>query len=162
MSGAGATVAITVSSDVHLSNFSLTITNGTTVPEFVAVHMPVDARRLRASGLQVRMQQTNVSNAFKVFGSGFELGPDNTVHQSGSCLYPNYGPDSDHTPFQPSTLLYLQGAVGGWVHGNRFFWRCSMMDMDVSDRVVFEDNDITCTEEGVVPHGNSISGWGWG
>ena len=42
--------------------------------------------------------------------------------------------------------MYMRGASDGWIHGNRFFWRCSMMDLDVSDRVVFEDNTIECTE----------------
>ena len=28
----------------------------------------------------------------------------------------------------------------------------------VSDRVIFEENEFICTEKGVVPHGNSISG----
>ena len=31
--------------------------------------------------------------------------------------------------------------------------------MDVSDRIVFEENKIICTEHGVVPHGNSISAY---
>ena len=34
-----------------------------------------------------------------------------------------------------------------------------MMDLDVSDRVVMEDNTITMTEPGIPPHGNSISGY---
>eukprot|EP01043_Picozoa_sp_COSAG02_P103713 COSAG02_NODE_39723_length_413_cov_1.449045_1_plen_134_part_10 len=33
-----------------------------------------------------------------------------------------------------------------------------MMDLDVSDRVIFEDNLISMTEPGIPPHGNSISG----
>ena len=104
------------------------------------------------------MNQNNVSNAFKIFGSGFEIGPHNTVKQTGPCLWPGYGPKSDATPFQPSTLLYMEDATDGWVHDNKFYWRCSMMDLDVSDRVVFEHNTMTSTEKGVVPHGNSISG----
>ena len=36
-----------------------------------------------------------------------------------------------------------------------------MMDLDVSDRVIFEDNAITMTETGIPPHGNSISGYNY-
>ena len=42
---------------------------------------------------------------------------------------------------------------------NTVFWRCSAYDLDISDRIVFEDNTIICTEQGVVPHGNSVSGY---
>ena len=33
--------------------------------------------------------------------------------------------------------------------------------MDVSSNVIFEDNDITSTERGVLPHGNSVSFYDW-
>jgi hypothetical protein len=61
------------------------------------------------------MQQDNVSNAFKIFGSQFDLG-HNVVRQTGACLWPGYGPKSDATPFQPSVTLYMQGAVDGLSH----------------------------------------------
>ena len=35
------------------------------------------------------------------------------------------------------------------------------MHLAVSDRVIFEENEFICTETGVVPHGNSISGYDW-
>ena len=92
------------------------------------------------------------------WGTQVEIG-NNIVRQSGSCLWPGYGPKSDATPFQPSTVMYMHDCEDGWIHGNQFFWRCSMMDLDVSDRVVFEDNAITLTEPGIPPHGNSISGY---
>lgn len=151
---AGLASAITVAGDTELWNFSLAITASTTIPSFVAIYMPGSARGLRASGLAIAMNQPNVSNAFKLLGTSFEVS-GNVANQTGTCLWPGYGPRSDATPFQPSTLLYMEGAADGWVHSNAFFWRCSMMDLDVSDRVIFEDNNIVCTEPGVVPHGNS-------
>ena len=152
--------AITVASDVALLNFSLHLTPETTVPQLPAVFVPPTSRRFRALGLRIQMDQQNVSNAFKIFGSQFELG-ENEVHQAGPCLWPGYGPLSDATPFQPSVTLYMSKAVDGWVHHNDFYWRCSMMDLDVSDRVIFEDNTITMTEPGIPPHGNSISGYAY-
>jgi hypothetical protein len=135
------TGAITVSSDAQLLNFSIKITAETTVPEFPAVVMPANAMRAVFSGLHIQMLQNNVSNAFKIFGKQFEIG-GNVVHQAGLCLWPGYGPKSDATPFQPSVTLYMNEAVDGWVHDNEFYWKCSMMDLDVSDRVIFEDNLI--------------------
>eukprot|EP01052_Picozoa_sp_SAG31_P065317 SAG31_NODE_24149_length_488_cov_0.786632_1_plen_147_part_01 len=35
------------------------------------------------------------------------------------------------------------------------------MDLDVSDRIIFEDNQIVMTESGIPPHGNSISGYNY-
>ena len=152
------TSALTVSSDVRLDNFSLVLTEDTTVAQYVAVYMPVGAQRFVVSGMRVEMRQNNVSNAFKIFGSQFVI-EHSTVIQSGSCLWPGYGPDSDKTPFQPSVTLRMQNAADGWVHHNLFKWRCSFMDLDVSNRVVMEDNIIQDTEPGVVPHGNSISNY---
>lgn len=157
-SGSDATNAITVSSDVTLQNFTVTVTTATTIAEFVAVFMPPSSQRLKVEGLDIVMLQNNVSNALKVFGTQFEVSRC-TASQVGSCLWPGYGPQSDHTPFQPSTTIWMQGAEDGWVHDNTFYWRCSFMDLDVSDRVIFEDNRIHSTETGVVPHGNSISGY---
>jgi hypothetical protein len=155
--GSMASSAITVGSDAQLLNFSLKITTDTTVPMFPAVFMPTGATRAVFFGLHIQMAQNNVSNAFKIFGKQFEIG-ENVVHQEGLCLWPGYGPKSDATPFQPSVALYMNEAVDGWVHDNEFYWKCSMMDLDVSDRVIFEDNVITMTEPGIPPHGNSISG----
>ena len=58
-----------------------------------------------------------------------------------------------------SVTVYLHNARAGIVKRNTIFWRCSAYDMDVSDRIIFEDNEVVCTEHGVVPHGNSISGY---
>ena len=53
----------------------------------------------------------------------------------------------------------MHNARAGLLAGNTILWRCSAYDLDVSDRVIFEDNVVKCTERGVVPHGNSISGY---
>lgn len=109
--------AITVGSDVQLLNFSVTITPETTFPMFPAVFMPTGAQRFRAIGLAIDMQQHNVSNAFKLWGTQFEIG-GNTVRQTGSCMWPGYGSKSDATPFQPSCTMYMKDCEDGWVHDN--------------------------------------------
>jgi hypothetical protein len=95
-----------------------------------------------------------------VIGCGLMCSPQRRHHflQVGPCNHPNYGPGSDSTPFQSSVTIYLHNTRAGRIANNTVLWRCSAYDMDVSDRVVFEDNDIICTEHGVIPHGNSISG----
>jgi hypothetical protein len=153
-----ATAAIVVSDGVTLANLTVLITAQTNTAGFKAVHMPKGTRRFVGTGLVVTMQQNNVSNAFFIEGQGFEIA-HSRITQEGSCMWPGYGPDSDRTPFQPSTTIYFHGAVDGWFHDNVCFWRCSFMDLDVSDRVRFEGNEIHSTEHGVVPHGNSISGY---
>jgi hypothetical protein len=113
-----------------------------------------------ATGLNITLLQSNVSNAFKVEGVGFEV-TNNVMNQVGSCNWPGYGPKSDSTPFQPSVTIYFHNSRAGRLADNTIYWRCSAFDLDVSDRVVMEDNKIICTEKGVVPHGNSISGYDW-
>ena len=102
--GSMAKNAITVGSDVQLLNFSLTLTPQTTVPMMPAIYMPTGVQRFRAIGLDIDMQQQNVSNAFKLWGTQLEIG-NNIVHQTGTCIWPGYGPKSDATPFQPSTAM---------------------------------------------------------
>ena len=38
-------------------------------------------------------------------------------------------------------------------------FECS--DIDVTSNLVFEDNEIRCTNAGVLPHGNSASFFDW-
>lgn len=116
--------AITVASDVRLDGFLLTITDATSVAQFAAVSMPATSQRFKATALSIEMQQDNVSNAFKLFGTQFEIGSC-VVEQNGRCPWPGYGPGSDATPFQPSTTIYMMGASDGWVHDNTFYWRYS-------------------------------------
>jgi hypothetical protein len=97
--------------------------------------------------------QINVSNAFKIEGSVFEIA-HSFLWQSGVCLWP---PTSDNTDFMASVTLYFHGADSGHVHSNTLLWQCSAFDMDGTSRILFEDNTITCTQAGEIPHGNSIS-----
>ena len=60
-----------------------------------------------------------------------------------------------------SVTVYFHNSRAGRLANNTIYWRCSAFDLDVSDRVIMEDNRIVCTEKGVVPHGNSISGYDW-
>lgn len=63
------------------------ISNSTSIAEFPAVFMPPTSTHLVAKGLAIVMQQHNVSNAFKIFGTQFELA-ENVVKQEGSCMWP--------------------------------------------------------------------------
>lgn len=103
------------------------------------------------------LAQVNVSSAFRIEGSIFEIA-DSFLHQAGLCLWP---PTSDNTDFTSSVTLYFHGADSGHVRRNTLLWQCSAFDMDGSSRVIFEDNTITCTQAGMIPHGNSISTYDW-
>jgi hypothetical protein len=108
----------------------------------------------------ITMLQRNVSNAVAIFGSGFEI-YSNTLAQLGECLWSPYGPGSDRSKFQYSVTMYMVNATDGHVHNNKGYWNCSWMDLDVSNRVVVENNTITCVKKATLPHGNSISGYQW-
>ena len=41
----------------------------------------------------------------------------------------------------------------------KLLFECS--DIDVTSNLVFEDNEIRCTNAGVLPHGNSASFFDW-
>lgn len=103
------------------------------------------------------MQQNNVSNALHISGTGFSIS-FSYIEQAGLCLWP---PESDTTNFPGSTTLYFHAALDGHFHHNRLLWHCSAFDMDVSSRIIFEDNEIICTQQGVIPHGNSASFYDW-
>ena len=60
-------------------------------PKRPAVWASANATGFVARGLNVTMLQDNVSNAFRIESVGFECS-HNTMHQVGSCLWPNYGP----------------------------------------------------------------------
>ena len=141
-----------------LHNFSLVVK--TAFAHLPAVWIQPNASSNVVAGLNITLLQSNVSNAVKVEGMQFEI-TGNIMNQVGSCEWPGYGPDSDRTPFQPSTTVYMHNARAGLLAGNTIYWRCSAFDLDVSDRMAFENNTISCTEHGVVPHGNSISGYDW-
>ena len=90
-----------------------------------------------------------MSNAFHIEGAVFEIA-HSFLWQSGICLWP---PQSDQTDFQSSTTLLFHGADSGHIHHNTLLWQCSAYDMDVSSRILFEDNVVTETQSGVFPHG---------
>jgi hypothetical protein len=114
-----------------------------------AVAMLPGTTNFSAVGVNVTMQQLNVSNAFRIEGSVFEIA-HSFIWQSGVCLWP---PQDDSTDFPSSVTLHLHGADSGHIHHNTLLWQCSAYDMDCSSRVLFEDNTVTCTQAGVIPHG---------
>lgn len=139
----------------ELHNFSVRVLSAPRLTP--AIWATPNASAFVVSGLNVTLLQNPVSNALKIEAVGFEV-VGNTLNQVGPCNAPNYGPGSDSTPFQPSVTIYLHNSRAGVMKRNVVYWRCSAYDLDVSDRVVFEENQFVCTEQGVVPHGNSISG----
>jgi hypothetical protein len=139
----------------RLSNFSVTIASAFAL--MPAIWAQTNSTAFSSNGLNITLLQNNVSNVFKLEGVGWEV-VGNVMNQVGSCNYPNYGPKSDSTPFQPSVTIYAHNSRAGLLANNTVYWRCSAFDLDVSDRVILEDNRFICTETGVVPHGNSISG----
>ena len=56
----------------------------------------------------------------------------------------------DSTPFQPSVTIYAHDSRAGLLANNTIYWRCSAFDLDVSDRVIFEDNTVRLGEFAVL------------
>jgi hypothetical protein len=139
-----------------LRNFTLLVL--TAPAQTAAVHHTAGGTNFTASGLNVTLTQLNVSNAFHVEGARFSI-TDSDIVQAGVCLWP---PTDDNTPFQASTTMFFHGALDGFVQRNTLIWHCSAYDLDVSSRIVWEDNTITETDAGVFPHGNSVSFYDWG
>merc|ERR1719281_1803818 len=102
------------------------------------------------------MEGPNSSTIFLIESEDFELGHLNITQvgtwETGACSgYP------EKSFFQESVKLYFHGAVRGWVHNNFISWTCGgFQDLDVSDRIIYEDNIVHNTERsGVVIHGNA-------
>lgn len=150
--------AVQVGSGVSLLNLSITIDKTTPTsfghPPYVGVWMPRGAVQFVARGINVTLSYINVSNAFRIEGHGFEL-VGNTMLQQGSCG--GAVGDAHARRFQPSVTLYIHAAREGLVARNTIGWRCSAFDMDVSERIQFEENRVVCLTEDTVPHGNSVS-----
>jgi hypothetical protein len=51
----------------------------------------------------------------------------------------------------------MHASDAGFIHNNQVLWKCSGYDMDVSSNIVFENNNFTSTNAGILPHGNSVS-----
>lgn len=133
-----------------------------------ALWMPPGASNFSAVGLRITLEGANISNALRAEGDGFELG-HTEITQAGSCtLGLVYGPGGKTTPgakFMQRVLIFLRAATNGWIHDNNITWHCGgWMDGDTSDRVVIEDNRMTCTSSGDnstkgIDGGNSISAY---
>ena len=154
--GPEAACAVGGHNDWTVSDMSIVVTAAP--PRMPAVWMQPQGRNFTLQRTVVTLLQNNVSNAVRVEGHRFRV-INNTLRQSGPCLWPNYGPGSDATSFQGSVTLYVHNASHGVLADNMGFWRCAFMDLDVSDRMIMERNVIACTETQAVPHGNSISGY---
>jgi hypothetical protein len=150
--------ALKVGSEVTLVNFGMNILPETTVPGVVGVWSPDGNVKFISSGLRITMLQDNVSSAYRLDGtSGFDL-QNNTVVQAGKCL----GGTGDSSPFEASVAVYIHRSSTGRFARNVIEWQCSAFDFDTTDYVVFEENEIHCTNKGLLPHGSSISGYDWG
>lgn len=123
---AAAAIVITGHSN-RIQDFSLHMSSA--LPQTPAVWAQPNSTQFTATGLNITLLQQNVSNAFKIEAVGFEV-TLNTMNQVGSCLYPNYGPKSDSTPFQPSVTIYMHNARTGLLANNTVYWRCSAFDLD--------------------------------
>lgn len=127
-----AAAAIVVTGHANrIQDFSLRMTRA--FPQTPAVWAQPNATQFAATGLNITLLQSNVSNAFKIEAVGFEVA-NNTMNQVGSCLWPNYGPKSDSTPFQPSVTIYVHNARAGRLASNTVYWRCSAFDLDGARR----------------------------
>ena len=62
-----------------------------------------------------------------------------------------------NTDFQDSATFQMHASDSGFIHNNQVLWKCSGYDMDVSSNIVFENNNFTSTNAGILPHGNSVS-----
>lgn len=150
---AASTGAISGGSHWGVQGFTVTIL--TAPPGTPAIAMAPGTTNFTAQRMNITMVQYNVSNAFRIQGTVFEIS-DSWILQGGVCLWP---PTSAATNFMESVTLYLHAASDGWIQRNTVLWHCAAFDMDVSSRIVFEDNTLTCTDAGVIPHGNSISAY---
>lgn len=143
--------AITGGSRWALRDLTIAIT--TAPAKTAAVWMPPGTTSFQALRAAILLSQNNVSSALRIEGAGWEV-RDSLLSQAGVCLWP---PQSDTTDFSSSTTLRVHGSLDGLFVNNTLRWQCSAFDLDVSSRIVIEDNAIECTQAGKIPHGNSIS-----
>lgn len=131
----------------------LTVAITSAPPKTAGVWMPPGTASFLFRRAAVALSQANVSNALRIEGVGWEV-LDSVLTQGGVCLWP---PTSETTDFLHSTTLQTHGSLDGLFARNTLRWQCSAYDLDVSSRLVIEDNTIECTSAGQIPHGNSIS-----
>jgi len=141
------------SSSWGIRDLTVSITNAP--PGCPAISHEAGSFNFTAKRVSVILLQNNVSNAFRLLGSQWDVS-DCSITQAGVCLWP---PTSDNTNFPASVALRLQTSSDGTFSRNNLNWSCGGMDMDVSQRIVFEDCNVTETNVGAFPHGNSISSY---
>lgn len=122
-------------------------------PRTAAVWMQPGTGNFSLLRAAIALSQVNVSNALRIEGAGWEV-RDSALTQGGVCPWP---PASSSSDFSHSTTLLTHGALDGLFRNNTLRWQCAAYDLDVSSRLVLEDNTIECTQAGKIPHGNSIS-----
>lgn len=117
--------------------------------------------------LSIQLRQKNATSAVKVdVARRFEI-VSTLMVQHNLCFWGctlNHATNTSvcsmndaGTDFQDSSTLQIHNASHGHIHKNKLLWRCSGYDMDVSSNMIFESNNLTSTEAGVLPHGNSVS-----
>ena len=141
------------SSSWGLQDFTLIVTSAP--PGCPAISQEAGSTNFTALRVNVLLTQNNVSNAFRLLGSQWDVSQC-SITQAGVCLWP---PTSDNTNFPASVALRLQTSTDGAFRNNALNWSCGGMDMDVSQRIVFENCNVTETNVGTFPHGNSISSY---
>lgn len=151
-----ATAAAVVGNSSGWGLEELTVTVVSAKPATAGVLARGTSFAIRAVAIQLR--QTNASSAVKIESARhFEVSGSELV-QHNLCFWgPTLGMHDDATPFQDSATVQLHNASWGHIHGNNVSWKCSGYDMDVSSNMIFEQNNLTSTEAGVLPHGNSVS-----
>jgi hypothetical protein len=151
-----------------LSNFTLEIASA--LPRTKGVHS-VGGHSFSITGLNVQLSQQNATSALHLDGTHHFSVSHTTLSQNNLCFWgctlnktTNASDCSMHdgsTDFQNSATLQIHAAAWGHLHHNTIRWKCSAYDMDVSSNMIFEDNVLSSTEPGVIPHGNSISFYDW-
>ena len=157
--------AVAVGSGVELNDFAISLAVAVPQTEHpqggghwrwrsagpVALLMPENTTEFRADGLRLTTAG-NASNVLRLEGAGFAV-TDCELRQDGCTLSEG---------FQPSSALLMSNARDGLFAENRILWSCSAFDLDTSERVIFERNDLVLNVAGTIPHGNSVSGYGSG
>jgi hypothetical protein len=145
--------AMRTASNVQLLNFSMVVSSATrlTSPPWIGVWMPRGTSRVTMLGLNVTLASSNASNAVRIEGDFFEM-RESSLWQLGDCA-------TTLGSFFTATTLYILGARDGAVVGSAIHWKCSAFDIDVSQKIRFEQNRVRLLAKGSVPHGNSVSAY---
>jgi hypothetical protein len=150
-----------------LANFTLEVVSAPVKTK--GVHS-VGGRGFAISGLSIQLSQQNATSALHL-EVAHDFSVSHTVlSQNSLCFWGCGAPGenasecsmhSANSDFPNSATLQMRAASWGHIHHNTISWKCSAFDMDVSSNVIFEDNNVSGTEAGVIPHGNSLSFYDW-